>query len=253
MIQIKESFQGQRVLTLPDSLLGSLCADPLVANLYIRKIGFFPKAKYHSVSKPQGCPYSLLLHCTEGRGWYETGGRKHIIPKDSFVILPAGMPYSFGSDNSDPWTIYFVHFCGALAPSFAAHEPVRGSVEPADNSRIGERLRLFEELYGAFSQAMVPGHMAYASMCLGHYLASFTMLEQYRHMAGSEPAGHALHERECAPAAHTPAALGALRLFAVAVFGLVPQCYRHVAYELLHAHQSAAGLCLPRTFRFEDK
>ena len=96
MIQIKESFQGQRVLTLPDSLLGSLCADPLVANLYIRKIGFFPKAKYHSVSKPQGCPYSLLLHCTEGRGWYETGGRKHIIPKDSFVILPAGMPYSFG-------------------------------------------------------------------------------------------------------------------------------------------------------------
>ena len=195
MIQIKESFQGQRVLTLPDSLLGSLCADPLVANLYIRKIGFFPKAKYHSVSKPQGCPYSLLLHCTEGRGWYETGGRKHIIPKDSFVILPAGMPYSFGSDNSDPWTIYFVHFCGALAPSFAAHGPVRASVEPADNSRIGERLRLFEELYGAFSRAMVPGHMAYASMCLGHYLASFTMLEQYRHMAGSEPAGQSFVRR----------------------------------------------------------
>lgn len=72
MIHIKESFQGQRVLALPDSLLDELRADPAVGNLYVRKIGFFPKAKYHSVSKPDGCPYSLLLHCTDGQGWYET-------------------------------------------------------------------------------------------------------------------------------------------------------------------------------------
>ncbi|MDE5683295.1 MAG: AraC family transcriptional regulator [Muribaculaceae bacterium] len=184
MIQIKESFKGQRVLALPDSLLDELRSDPAVGNLYVRKIGFFPKAKYHSVTKPQGCPYALLLHCVDGRGWYETDGCKHIIPKNSFVILPAGMPYSFGSDNSDPWTIYWVHFCGALATRFADGSPVRGAIEPADNSRIGERLKLFEELYDAFSQAMVPGYQAYASMCLYHYLASFTMLEQYRHMAG---------------------------------------------------------------------
>lgn len=187
MIQIKESFKGQRVLALPDTLLDQLRSDPAVGGLYVRKIGFFPKAKYHSVAKPQGCSYSLLLHCIDGQGWYETGGRKHIIPKNSFVILPAGMPYSFGSDNSDPWTIYWVHFCGTLATRFADSAPVRGAVEPADNSRISERLKLFEELYDAFSQAMVPGYQAYASMCLGHYLASFTMLEQYRHVAG--PAG----------------------------------------------------------------
>lgn len=184
MIRIKESFQGQRVLALPDTLLEELCADPAVANLYVRKIGFFPKAKYHSIVKPQGCSYSLLLHCTDGRGWYEIAGRKHIIPKNSYVILPAGVPYSFGSDNTDPWTIYWVHFCGLLAPRFADGAPVRGAIEPADNSRISDRLRLFEELYDAFSQAMVPGYQAYASMCLYHYLASFTMLEQYRHIAG---------------------------------------------------------------------
>jgi len=189
MIQIKESFQGQRVLALLDSQLDELRADPAVDNLYIRKMGFFPKAKYHSVSKPQGCPYSLLLHCIDGQGWYEAGGRKHIIPKNSFVILPAGLPYSFGSDNSDPWTIYWVHFCGRLASRFADGSPVHGAIEPADNSRIGERLKLFEELYDAFSQAMVPGYQAYASMCLYHYLASFTMLEQYRHVAGPAESG----------------------------------------------------------------
>ena len=126
----------------------------------------------------------MLRIATEELGWYETDVRKHIIPKNSFVILPAGMPYSFGSDNTNPWTIYWVHFCGTLAARFADGTPVRGSIEPADNSRITERLKLFEEIYDAFSQAMVPGYQAYALMCLYHYLASFTMLEQYRHVAG---------------------------------------------------------------------
>lgn len=194
MIQIKESFQGQRVLALPDSLLGSLCADPAVNSLYVRKIGFFPRAKYHSVSKPQGCPYWLLLHCTNGQGWYETGGKKHIIPENSFAILPAGIPYSFGSDNEEPWTIYWLHFCGTMAPRFADGAVVRGAIEAADNSRIAGRLQLFEEIYDAFSQAMVPGYQAYASMCLWHYLASFTMLEQYRHVATAKAASQSFVE-----------------------------------------------------------
>lgn len=183
MAQIKESFLGQKVLALPDSLLDELRTDPIIENLYIRKIGFFPKAKYHRVSKPQGCPYSLLLHCTDGRGWYETESGRHSIPKNSFVIIPPDIPYSFGSDNDDPWTIYWLHFCGRLASRFADVRPVSGLIEPTDNSRIAERIKLFEELYDAFSQAIVPGYQAYASMCLYHYLASFTMLEQYRHVA----------------------------------------------------------------------
>lgn len=194
-IQIKESFQGQRVLALPDSLLDRLCADPAVGCLYVRKIGFFPKAKYHSVSKPQGCQYWLLIHCTDGRGWYEISGHKHIIPKNSFVILPAGVPYAFGSDNSDPWTIYWLHFCGTMAPRFADGSVVRGAIEAADDSRMAERLHLFEEIYDAFSQAMVTGFQAYASMCLWHYLASFTMLGQYRHVATVKAASKSFVER----------------------------------------------------------
>lgn len=192
---MKESFQNQRMVAVPDSMLLKYTADPLVGNLYVRKIGFFPFAKYHSVAKPEGCPYSLLIHCTDGRGWYETRGRKHIIPKNSFVILPAGMPYAFGTDNSAPWTIYWVQFRGTLAAAFGAGEVVRGSIEPADNSRIGDRIKLFEELYDAFAQAFVPGHMAYASMCLYHYLASFTMLQQYRHIAGAASAERSFSQK----------------------------------------------------------
>lgn len=192
---MKESFENQRVVAVPDSMLARYALNPLVGNLYVRKIGFFPKAKYHSVAKPDGCGYWLLIHCTDGRGWYETAGSKHIIAKNSFVILPAGMAYSFGTDNSDPWTIYWVQFCGPMAASFADGAVVRGAIEPADNSRIGDRIKLFEELYDAFSQAFVPGYMAYASMCLYHYLASFTMLEQYRHIAGAGAAERSFSQR----------------------------------------------------------
>lgn len=42
---------------------------------------------------------------------------------------------------------------------------------------------------------MVPGYQAYASMCLYHYLASFTMLEQYRHVAGPAAGGRSFISR----------------------------------------------------------
>ena len=61
MARIKEGFKGERMLSLPQDILHKYSQHPLVKPLFIRKLGFFPKVKYHYVQKDQGVDYCLLL------------------------------------------------------------------------------------------------------------------------------------------------------------------------------------------------
>ena len=69
MAKIKEGFKGERFISLPENQLEKYGEDPVIGNLYIRKIGYFPHVKYHYVLKERGCDYSMLIYCTAGKGW----------------------------------------------------------------------------------------------------------------------------------------------------------------------------------------
>ena len=112
MVKIKEGFKGERLVSLPEELLASYRREPLINNLYVRKIGFFPRVKYHFLQKEHGCDYAMLIYCTEGKGWYRILGKQYTVEKYQYIIIPPGIPYSFGADEGDPWTIYWLHFQG---------------------------------------------------------------------------------------------------------------------------------------------
>lgn len=168
--------------TLPENMLATYASDALTGNLYPRKIGYFPHAKYHHVQKDNGCHYALLIHCTGGSGWLTIQGVTMTIEAHQYIILPPDTPYSFGTDNERPWTIYWVQFCGKSMPRFLdPHTPPHPrSVSPGDCSRLQERTRLFQDMYSSFSMAYTRDYMAYSCLCLYHYLGSFIFLEQYR-------------------------------------------------------------------------
>lgn len=179
---MKEGFKGERFISLPEELLGTYSREPLIGNLYVRKIGFFPKVKYHYVQKDRGCDYCMLIYCTEGRGWYRILGKTYPVEKHQYIIIPAGIPYSFGADAAEPWTIYWMHFRGKLSEQFVPARPVPVAILPNDYSRLQDRLRLFEEIYSSFSMGYIREYMIYSSMCLYLFLASFVYLEQFRHI-----------------------------------------------------------------------
>lgn len=183
MIRIKEGFKNQRLITLPDNLLSEYAADPVIGQLYLRKIGFFPRVKYHFVQKPAGVDYAMLIYCTEGSGWCEIGGVRHEMSANHFIILPPHTPHAFGASADDPWTIYWMHFCGVQAGYFARMASRPTLIEPGENSRMQRRFDMFEELYATFSMAYTKSFMLYASMCLHALLASFVLLPQYRHIS----------------------------------------------------------------------
>ena len=128
MIKIKEGFKGERFASLPDDILQEYSHNPLIRNLYIRKIGFFPHVKYHYVQKEKGCDYGMLIYCTGGKGWYKIEEKTYEIKENQYIVIPPNVPYSFGANDSDPWTIYWIHFKGALTEQFIpkSHEIIPG-------------------------------------------------------------------------------------------------------------------------------
>ena len=107
MIKIKEGFKNERVVSVSEKLLEEYRKDPLVRNLYIRKIGYFPQARFHFIQKADGCDYAMLIYCIDGKGWYEINGQTYILRKNEFVILPSDTPYTFGASSRNPWSIYW--------------------------------------------------------------------------------------------------------------------------------------------------
>lgn len=181
MIKIKEGFKGERFISLPEEVLAAYSREPLIGNLYVRKIGFFPKVKFHYVQKEEGCNYAMLIYCTDGKGWYKIQEKIYVIEKNQYIIIPPDVPYAFGADEAEPWTIYWVHFRGKLSECFLPPHPRPNAILPNEYSRLQDRLKLFEEIYSCFSMGYIKEYMVYSSMCLYMFLASFIYLEQYRH------------------------------------------------------------------------
>ena len=180
MVKIKEGFKGERFVFLPEQLLEEYAQDPLIGNLYIRKIGYFPRVKYHYIRKENGCDYMMLIYCTDGKGWYQIGGHTYEVNRNEYVIIPRNTPYAFGADEENPWTIYWLHFKGRSCMHFQNATFSPEPVLPGEHSRLQDRLGLFEEIYRAFSMAYVKEYMLYSSLCLYSFLGSFLCLEQYR-------------------------------------------------------------------------
>lgn len=183
MTRIKEGFKGERLVSLPEEILNGYRLMPLIGNLYIRKIGFFPSVKYHYIQKDKGCDYSMLIYCTSGRGWYKILGKEYVVEKNQYIIIPPGIPYSFGANEEDPWSIYWLHFQGKLQNQFLPLSPHPTTIAANEHSRLQDRLDLFEEIYNSFSMGYIKEYMTYSSMCLYQFLASFIYIDQYRHIA----------------------------------------------------------------------
>ena len=57
MPKTKEGFKGKLMLSIPEDILQRYRENALIAPLYIRKMGYFPKVKYHYVQKDNGTNY----------------------------------------------------------------------------------------------------------------------------------------------------------------------------------------------------
>ncbi len=176
----QDGFPGQLSYVIPDKILDILKRNPLIEDLYLTDIGYYPHARYHFRERTEGISQSILLYNTEGFGTIKISGKDYILPPDHYFIIPQGAPHAYYADIKDPWSIYWIHFAGKKSKYIAGSQPQAIAVERNKTSRISERIDLFGEIFQNLERGFSIGILEYVNQCLPYLLATFTHLKQYR-------------------------------------------------------------------------
>jgi len=181
MAKIQSGFKGERAIILPASIVEEFKQDALGSLLHITDIGYYPKADFHyrTRSKAEVRQY-VLMYCTKGEGWFETEGIRQKVTEHQCFVLPIGKAHSYGSSSKNPWTIYWIHFDGEKAGYFAEGFEKPVLISPEKDSRIEERLHLFEEIFSTLRNGYRKDNLDYSTVALFHFLGSLKFVGAYR-------------------------------------------------------------------------
>lgn len=180
MVKLKDGFNGERTLVLPKIIVRIMEDDPLMSMLHITDIGYYPKAWHHFRERKEPINQFVFIYCIDGSGWFQIGENRYTVTANQYFILPAGIAHAYGSDESNPWTIYWIHFKGELASYYAkdALHPIE--VRPELYSRISDRINLFEEIFNLLKNGYDNETLHYVCSSFYYYLGSLRYIHAYR-------------------------------------------------------------------------
>lgn len=179
----KNGFQGERQVVLPPMVIEQMVTDSLTSSLYVTDIGYYPTAAHHYRERREPIAQYVLIYCVTGSGWYRVGGKDYQVRRGQFFVLPPGIPHSYGAVEGASWTIYWLHFSGTHAPVYADGMLKPHDIHVAVNSRIMDRISIFEEMLSTLSGRCTLEELRYVSSLLHHFLASMRYLTLFRQSA----------------------------------------------------------------------
>ncbi len=180
MLKIKDGFNGERTLVVPKLIIKKMEQDPLISMLHITDIGYYPKAIHHFRERKNPINQYVYIYCVDGKGWYRINNHEYQVNANQYFILPAGIPHAYGSDDSDPWTIYWIHFKGELAQHYATDATEPMNIKPCLHSRISDRIDLYEDIFKTLRSGYSNENLRYVSSVFHYYLGTLRYINQYR-------------------------------------------------------------------------
>lgn len=178
--KIAEGFKGEKVIILPYNIRSYQALNNVTRQLYVTHIGYYPRAKYHFRERKSGANQYIFIFCEEGKGWIVHNGEQFKLSRNQAFIIPQNESHSYGADNTNPWSIYWIHFLGERADIFSSITGRIIDTHDSDSSRYGDRFLLFEEIFQNLEMGYSPENLEYTSFCLMHFLASVKYLSQFR-------------------------------------------------------------------------
>lgn len=107
-----DGFEHQRLSIVPRPLVEAALSRPVTRRIVVTDAGYFPRASEHGRHRPAGAAETIVIVCVAGSGWVETGGQRMRVGTATAIVLPGGIPHSYGADSEDPWTIWWCHVRG---------------------------------------------------------------------------------------------------------------------------------------------
>jgi len=66
----RDGFEGEKLISLPESVWkNTIKANPILSQLYLTHIGYFPRAAHHYRERKNGCTDNILIYCLRRKGW----------------------------------------------------------------------------------------------------------------------------------------------------------------------------------------
>lgn len=165
---------GRQRIEIPKPVLKArVHNNKLLQQFYICSLGYYPQAKGHYTYRKKGLPENFLFYCVDGNGWYKIGETKYKVNPNEFFILPQNTEHAYGSDENNPWTIYWIHFGGELLPYFNEMHSVQNHFKPFHIKSSDEIVSLFTKIYKTLELGYSIDNLMFSNMCLTHFLTLF--------------------------------------------------------------------------------
>lgn len=182
----EEGFKEQVSVILPDYITEEFLSDPICRQLNATDIGYYPYAQNHYRVRERGSKQYILIYCVNGKGWISLGGHRYAVKANQYFVIPPNVAHAYASDKADPWSIYWVHFTGELAPFFYDTIGDPKTISPSNLDRIEDRIQIFYEVIKNLEMGYSQDNLRYSNICLLHFLSSFKFVSQFWEIRKSE-------------------------------------------------------------------
>ena len=171
-----QDFDNEYLFVLPKDVLQDYIYSPIIANLYVTDLGFFPNAQYHYVNREQGSAGWIIIFCTGGTGTVHVDDRVYHLHQYSLIIMPPGIKHTYYASQDDPWDIYWLHFRGQLAEEYVNVSPNKAHfIDHLSNDQVNSTMRQFWQMIKSFLPGFSYASVFYVSQVLGVLLATLAM------------------------------------------------------------------------------
>ena len=168
---LEDGFPGQRLLVMPRPRVRDALSRPGTSHLVVTDAGYFPEARAHSMTRPDGVDQSVVLVCTRGSGWCDVAGVRQEVRSGQVVIVPPGTPHAYGADDDTPWTLWWLHVAGQDLSEFLRVAGVRASAPVRELSDVYRVVALVEEVVRAMERDQTFASALAASGAAWHLMA----------------------------------------------------------------------------------
>jgi AraC family transcriptional regulator of arabinose operon len=176
----REGFKNETIIVLPSSVIDEASQNPLVKNLYVTDIGFYPNAQFHYRGREEGCDQNILIYCVKGRGFIEVDGKVYSVDENTAVLIPKGKSHTYGADSSNPWDIYWIHFDGLNAKYYNINSG-EISIIHVPIERFSLLFNIFNEIIETLERGPILSNLIYVSQALAHFLGVIFFLNESGH------------------------------------------------------------------------
>ncbi|WP_396600874.1 AraC family transcriptional regulator [Algibacter sp. R77976] len=161
---IKEGFLGQKMMALPKAIINTIKNNSITKKFYISDLGYYPVAHNHYRFRKKGAKEFIFIYCIKGKGEIIINNERTEITPNQLFIIPNKVKHEYRADKTDPWSIYWFHFNGTMAPNLYKRYKSTNYNNYRDVSFSSDKIDLFNRIFDLFERNYLENQIEYANL-----------------------------------------------------------------------------------------